>query len=86
MTAHITDNIENMLNDMVKRGLYNSPQEAVNEAFRLLKERNIIREIRLNELRHEIQKGIDSANSEKLFTEQEIREHFDKRRKEFLQS
>ena len=49
-----------MVAEKVKSGLYNSASEVVREGLRLVREQDQLREIRLNELRAEIQKGIDS--------------------------
>ena len=46
--------------EKVKSGLYNSASEVVREGLRLVREQDQLREIRLNELRAEIQIGIDS--------------------------
>ena len=44
----------------VKIGRYNSASEVVREALPLLEERDQLRELRIEKLRREIQKGIDS--------------------------
>lgn len=43
----------------MKSGSYHSPSEIVLEALELLRIRDLVREIRRDELRKEIQKGID---------------------------
>jgi antitoxin ParD1/3/4 len=50
----------------VESGLYNSASEVMREALRLMEERDQVRELRLEELRREIQKGIDSGESTPL--------------------
>jgi antitoxin ParD1/3/4 len=54
----------------VESGLYNSVSEVMREALRLLEERDQLRELRLEELRREIQKGIDSGASTPLDMEE----------------
>ena len=45
----------------MESGFYNSASEVMREALRLLEERDQLRELRLEELRREIRKGIDSG-------------------------
>ena len=59
MNVSLTPELENMVNEKVQSGLYNSASEVVREALRLLKEQDELRRIRLEELRREIQVGID---------------------------
>ena len=60
MNVSLTPELEEMVAQKVKSGLYNSASEVVREGLRLVREQDQLREIRLNELRAEIQKGIDS--------------------------
>lgn len=60
MNVSLTPELEAMVAEKVKSGLYNSASEVVREGLRLVREQDQLREIRLNELRAEIQKGIDS--------------------------
>jgi len=48
------------------RGLYLSASEVVREALRLLEERDRVNAIQLEELRREIQIGIDQADRSEL--------------------
>ncbi len=50
----------------VESGLYNSVSEVMQDALRLLEERDQLRELRLEELRREIQKGMDSGTATPL--------------------
>lgn len=63
MNVSLTPELENLVNEKVKSGLYNSASEVVREALRLLKEQDELRRIRLEELRREIQIGIDQIES-----------------------
>ena len=60
MNVSLTPELEAMVAEKVKSGLYNSASEVVREGLRLVREQDQLREIRLSELRAEIQKGIDS--------------------------
>lgn len=47
----------------VKSGMYYSASEVIREGLRLLKEKDMLRQIKIEELRKEIQKGIESGPS-----------------------
>jgi antitoxin ParD1/3/4 len=59
MEITLTPDLENLINEKVRSGLYNSPSEVVREGLRLLKEQDELKRIRREELRREVQKGID---------------------------
>jgi antitoxin ParD1/3/4 len=61
MNISLNPHFEEMIKTKVESGLYNSVSEVIREALRLLEERDQVRELRLEELRREIQKGIDSG-------------------------
>lgn len=61
MNISLTPHLEDLVRAKVESGLYNSASEVMREALRLLQERDQLRELRLEELRSEIQKGIDSG-------------------------
>ena len=61
MNISLTPHLEDLVKAKVESGLYNSASEVMREALRLLQERDQLREIRLGELRSEIQKGIESG-------------------------
>lgn len=63
MNVSLTKELEELVNDKVKTGRYLSASEVVREALRLLEERDRIKEMRLQELRLDIQKGLDSGPS-----------------------
>lgn len=66
MNISLTPHLEKMVQAKVESGLYNSASEVMREALRLMEERDQVRELRLEELRREIQKGIDSGESSPL--------------------
>ncbi len=66
MNVSLTPQLEEMVRLKVDSGLYHTASEVVRDALRLLEERDRIREMRLEELREEIQKGLDSGPSEPL--------------------
>ena len=61
MNISLTPHLEDLVKGKVESGFYNSASEVMREALRLLAERDQLRELRLEELRREIQKGIDSG-------------------------
>ena len=66
MNISLTPHLEKLVQAKVESGLYNSASEVMREALRLMEERDQVRELRLEELRREIQKGINSGESTPL--------------------
>ncbi len=62
MNVSLTPELEEMVSQKVKSGLYNSASEVVREGLRLVREQDQLREIKLEELQREIQIGIDQAD------------------------
>ena len=62
MNVSLTPELKDMVNERVWSGLYNSAREVVRESLRLLKEHDEVRQMRLKELRAEIQIGLDAYN------------------------
>ncbi len=61
MNVSLTPELEGFIREKVESGRYHSSSEVVREALRLLEEREQLRQLRLEELRHDIQKGLDSG-------------------------
>jgi antitoxin ParD1/3/4 len=70
MNISLTPHLENLVKTKVESGLYNSASEVMRDALRLLEERDQLRAVRLEELRREIQKGIDSGDTTPLDIEE----------------
>jgi len=66
MNISLNPHLESLVQGKVDSGFYNTASEVVREALRLMEERDQLRELRLEELRREIQKGIDSGESTPL--------------------
>jgi antitoxin ParD1/3/4 len=70
MNISLTPHFEELVKGKVESGLYNSVSEVMREALRLLEERDQLRELRLEELRREIQTGINSGEATPLDMEE----------------
>ena len=70
MNISLNPHFEELVKSKVESGLYNSASVVMLEALRLLEERDQLREQRLEELRREIQKGIDSGAATPLDMEE----------------
>lgn len=61
MNVSLTPELEQYVQEKVSSGLYYSASEVIREGLRLLKERELLQQIRLQELRQDIQAGLDSG-------------------------
>jgi len=62
MNVSLTRELEKLVNERVRSGMYSSASEVIREALRLLNEQEELRRGRLEELRKEIRIGLDQAN------------------------
>jgi putative addiction module CopG family antidote len=65
MNVNLTPQLEELVRSKVSSGLYTSASEVVREALRLMDEQDRLRQARLDELRREVRKGLDSGASER---------------------
>jgi len=63
MNVSLTPEMEKFIENCVKSGRYVSASEVVREAMRLLQDQEKLREIRLEELDRELQKGLDASEA-----------------------
>ena len=80
MNVSLTPELEAFVHDKVASGRYTSASEVVRESLRLLEEREWLRERRIDELRKEIQIGIDELQRGEgitLNSEEEKEEFFE---------
>ena len=63
MNVSLTDELEQFVQAQVESGMYYSASEVIRDGLRLLKEKDLLRQIKIEELRQEIQKGLDSLES-----------------------
>ncbi len=59
MNVSLTRTLEELVQQKVATGLYNSASEVIREALRLLEERDEMRKMRLGTLRKEVRVGLD---------------------------
>lgn len=73
MNISLTAELEQMVQEKVASGMYSSASEVIREGLRLLKERDMLQAMKLQELRTEIRNGIDSGEPTLLDIEAVIR-------------
>lgn len=61
MNINLTPQLEEMVRQKVNSGLYTSASEVVREALRLMDEKDRLRAAKLEQLRQDIQEGLDSG-------------------------
>ena len=66
MNVSLTPELEQYVQEKVSSGLYYSASEVIREGLRLLREREQLQQIRLQELRQDIQAGLDSGDGTPL--------------------
>lgn len=62
MNVHLTPELEQLVHNKVESGRYNSASEVVREALRIMEQKDELRAIQLQELRHRIDKGLSEAD------------------------
>jgi antitoxin ParD1/3/4 len=80
MNISLTPELEKLIDERVRSGLYNSASEVVREALRLLMERDQLKQMKLDELRRQIQIGIDASNRGQVVSEEEVLKRLEARR------
>lgn len=63
MNVSLTEELEKLVLNKVRSGMYNNASEVIREALRLLKERDDDRQEKLQSLRAEIHKGMKSLDA-----------------------
>lgn len=59
MNILLTSDLEDLINQKLESGQYNSPSEVVREGLLLLKAQDQLKELRRDELRREVMKGVE---------------------------
>lgn len=68
MNVSLSPELETLVNQKVKTGMYNSASEVIREGLRLLQEQDQLKELRREELRKEIMKGVDDMRQGRYTT------------------
>ncbi len=63
MNVSLTPQLEKFVKQKVSTGLYNSVSEVIREALRLLEEKEVVKSIKLQALKNDIQQGLDSLDA-----------------------
>ena len=66
MNINLTPQLEEMVRRKVAGGLYNNASEVVREALRLMDTQDRMRELKLEQLRLDIQEGLTSGDAGEL--------------------
>jgi antitoxin ParD1/3/4 len=66
MNISLTKELEKLVEEKVKSGLYQTASEVVRDGLRLLEERDRLYRVRLEELRGEIRKGLESGEAKEF--------------------
>ena len=78
MNVSLTPEFDVFVEGKVKSGLYHSASEVIREGLRLLKERDLLQEIRADELRKQVREGfaeIDRGDCLEFDSAEEIVSH-----------
>ena len=62
MNVSLTKELEALVQKKVKNGFYHTASEVVRDALRLLEERDRLYQVRLQELRTQVKKGLDQLD------------------------
>jgi antitoxin ParD1/3/4 len=66
MNVSLTPELERYVQEKVSTGMYYSASEVIREGLRLLQERDRMQEIQMQQLKQEIQTGLDSGETTPL--------------------
>jgi antitoxin ParD1/3/4 len=64
MNVNLTPQLEELVRTKVESGLYNSASEVVREALRLMDDRDRVSAAKLEQLKAEVRRGLDSGKSQ----------------------
>ena len=63
MNITLTPELEALIKKKIESGDYNSPSEVVRDALKLLKEQDQLKELRREEIRREVMKGVEQMKT-----------------------
>lgn len=85
MNVSLSPELERLIEEKVKSGMYNSASEVIRAGLRLMQEQDELRQMRLRELQRDVKKGLDQiergevVEGDEVF--QELRKRQSKRKK-----
>lgn len=68
MNITLTPELENLIQKKIESGDYNSASEVIRDALKLLKEQDQLKELRREEIRREVMKGVEQIRNGKFTT------------------
>lgn len=74
MNVNLTPQLEELVRAKVASGMYTSASEVVSEALRLMDEQDRLRAAKLEQLRDDVRRGLDSGTSQPWSAEDAKRE------------
>lgn len=63
MNVSLTTELEQLVNEKVASGMYTSASEVIREGLRLLKERDELRRVQMDELRRDVMLGVEQVRA-----------------------
>jgi len=63
LNVNLTPELEALVRDKVATGRYSSASEVVREALRLMEQQDRMQQVKLDQLRRDVQAGIDSGDA-----------------------
>lgn len=84
MNISLSPEFERLIEKKLKSGMYNSASEVVRAGLRLLQEQEELRGIRLSELKHEIQLGLNEIEEGKIVDGEQVFKELRRRNQKLL--
>ena len=63
MNVSLTAELEHLVNEKVASGMYHSASEVIREGLRLLKERDELRRVQMDEVRRDVMLGVEQVRA-----------------------
>ena len=63
MNVSLTAELERLVNEKVASGMYHSASEVIREGLRLLKERDELRRVQMDEVRRDVMLGVEQVRA-----------------------
>jgi antitoxin ParD1/3/4 len=63
MNVSLTAELEQLVNEKVASGMYTSASEVIREGLRLLKERDELRRVQMDEVRRDVMLGVEQVRA-----------------------